>query len=81
VETGIFMLKRHQGAALKARTEATRRSEMALMAVTHNMLIVHTQELFYKAGRESFPGVSRAHNSPASVPGDMSSINDARPDT
>ena len=49
VETGMFMLKRHQGAALGARTEATRRNEMALMAVTQNILIVRTEELSYKA--------------------------------
>jgi hypothetical protein len=54
VETVMFMLKCHQGSALTARTEVTRRSEMALMAVTHNILIVRPEELFYKACQDDF---------------------------
>ena len=53
VETVMFMLKHHQGAALTAHTYQTRRREMGLMAVTHNILILRPIKLFYKAGRES----------------------------
>ena len=48
------MLKHHQGAALTAHSDHTRRREMGLMAVTHNILILRPIKLFYKAGRESF---------------------------
>ena len=49
VETVMFMLKRHQGAALTARTYHTRRREMGLLAITHNIMIVLPEELFYRA--------------------------------
>ena len=49
VETVMFMIKQHQGAALTARTYQTRRREMGLMAITHNIMIVVLEELFYKA--------------------------------
>ncbi len=49
VETVMFMLKHHQGAALTAHTYQTRRREMGLMAVTHNILILRPIKLFYKA--------------------------------
>jgi len=69
VETVMFMLKRHQGAALRALTEATRRSEMALMAVTHNILIVRPEELFYKAEPSLFSARSNRQPGPRRVPG------------
>ncbi|MCH8824617.1 MAG: transposase [Planctomycetes bacterium] len=49
VETVMFMLKQHQGAALTAHTYQTRRREMGLMAVTHNIMIIRSIKLFYKA--------------------------------
>ena len=49
VETVMFMLKQHQGAALTARRYHVRRREMGLMAITHNIMIVRSAELFYKA--------------------------------
>ncbi|MCH8342445.1 MAG: hypothetical protein IH983_00470 [Planctomycetes bacterium] len=56
VETVMFMLKRHQGAALTARTYHTRRREMGLLAITHNIMIVLPEEPFYRAGQEYFEG-------------------------
>ena len=52
VETVMFMLKQHQGAALTAHTYQTRRREMGLMAVTHNIMIIRSIKLFYKASRK-----------------------------
>ncbi len=40
-ETVMFMLKQHQGEALGARTYRTRRREMALRCITHNVMIVY----------------------------------------
>lgn len=40
-ETSFFMIKRHQGPALKARTLWTRHREMGLIALTHNIMIAH----------------------------------------
>ena len=54
VETVMFMLKRHQGAALTARRYHRRRREMGLMAITHNIMIVLSAELFYRAGQVRF---------------------------
>ena len=54
VETVMFMIKQHQGAALTARTYQTRRREMGLMAITHNIMIVLLAELFYRADRTVF---------------------------
>jgi len=45
----MFMLKQHQGDSISSRTDDTRNREMALMAITHNILIVLPKELFYKA--------------------------------
>ncbi len=41
VETVMFMLKNHLGDAVAARTEATWSDELALKAVTHNVMIVY----------------------------------------
>ncbi len=49
VETVMFMLKQHQGAALTAHTYHTRRREIGLMARTHNIMILRFIERFYKA--------------------------------
>jgi len=38
-ETTFFMIKRHQGASLKARKPWSRRRELGLMALTHNIMI------------------------------------------
>ena len=40
-ETVMFMLKQHQGDAVKARKYQTGRREMGLMCVTHNIMIVY----------------------------------------
>ena len=49
VETVMSMIKQHLGSSISARTDGTRHREMALMAITHNILIVLPEELFYKA--------------------------------
>lgn len=54
VETVMFMLKHHQGAALTAHRYHTRRREMGLMAVTHNIMILRPIKLFYKAGQATY---------------------------
>jgi len=54
VETVMFMLKQHQGAALTARRYHNRRREMGLMAITHNIMIVRSTKLFYKANQSRF---------------------------
>ena len=51
VETVMFMLKRHFGSALTSRKYQTRRREMNLRAVTHNLMILLPAELFYRAGQ------------------------------
>lgn len=58
VETVFSMIKQHQGAALTARMYHTRRREMALMAITHNITIVLPAELFYRAFLTPFPAFS-----------------------
>ena len=40
-QTVFFMLKRHHGSALTARTEPTQKREMKLRCVTHNVMIVY----------------------------------------
>ena len=50
IETVMFMLKSRQGAELTARSDTTRHHEMGLIAVAHNLLIVLTIKLFYRAG-------------------------------
>ena len=54
IETVMFMLKSRLGAALTARTDATRSNEMGIMAVTHNLMIVLLEKLFYKASPTPF---------------------------
>ncbi len=54
VETVLYMLKARQGSELTARHDVTRAHEMGLMAVTHNILIVLFDKLFYKAGGTLF---------------------------
>ena len=45
----VALAKHHQGSALTAHTYHTRRREMGLMAVTHNIMILRPIKLFYKA--------------------------------
>lgn len=46
IETVMFMLKHHQGSALTAHSYQSRRREMGLMAVTHNILILRPIQAF-----------------------------------
>jgi len=45
-ETVMYMLKQHQGEALTARKYHTRRREMALRCVTHNIMILYVTRAF-----------------------------------
>ncbi len=56
VETVMRMIKARQGESLAARSDATRRDELGLMAVTHNvMILLWTKfELFYRASPTPF---------------------------
>jgi len=55
VETVFSMIKRNLGDALGGRTEETRNSEMLLMTITHNLMILLFvfKELFYRATIEN----------------------------
>ena len=55
VETVMYMLKQQLGVSISARTDGTRQREMALIAITHNNMIVLPEELFYKASTVHFP--------------------------
>ena len=61
VETVMSMLKQHLGSTISARTDGTRQREMALMAITHNIMIVLPEELFYRARQERFQMVPKTH--------------------
>ncbi len=39
----MFMLKRHQGVSLTERKYQTRRREMGLMELTHNVMIAYVR--------------------------------------
>jgi len=58
VETVMYMLKQHQGDALTARKYQTRRREMGLMCVTHNIMIVYAPRGFLQ-GRSDPNGPHR----------------------
>ncbi len=53
-ETVTFMLKQHTGKALTARTYHTRRRELALRCVTHNVRIVYGEKGFLQATPNAF---------------------------
>src|SRR5690606_5758654 len=48
-ETVMYMIKQHQGESLTAHRYQSRRREMGLMAVTHNVMIVSPDKRFYNA--------------------------------
>ena len=53
IETVFSMIKRNLGYTVKARVQKNQNSEMFLMAITHNILIIlflFFKELFYRAG-------------------------------
>ncbi len=79
VETVMFMLKQHQGSSLTAHTYHTRRREMGLMAVTHNILILRPIKLFSKASRVLFWEDARYHADSSPVIGSTRSLKVTRP--
>jgi transposase len=55
VETAMSMMKRNLGDCLRGRTYQSRRRDMLLMALTHNIaILLHMvwKEVFYRAGRD-----------------------------
>ena len=57
VESVMRMIKARQGESLTARSDAARRDELGLMAVTHNVVILLyalKYELFYRAHQGAF---------------------------
>jgi len=53
-ETVMFMLKQHQGEALGARNYHTRRRELALRCITHNVMIVYVWGGFLQGIPDTF---------------------------
>lgn len=51
VETVISMIKRRQGAHVRARTYHNQCRELRLLVLTHNVMILVVVELFYRAGQ------------------------------
>ncbi len=50
VETVMSMIKRRQGAHVRARTHHSQRRDLHLMALTHNIMILRYPRVFYRAG-------------------------------
>ena len=61
-ETVMFMLKQHQGEALSARKYHTRRREMALRCITHNVMIVYVWAAFLQGIPDTFSAPRSARN-------------------
>ena len=53
VETVISMLKRRQAAFVRGKSYWSQCRDLRLMALTHNIMILITCTVFYRAGRES----------------------------
>jgi hypothetical protein len=58
VETVMSMLKRRQGAHVRARKFHSQCRDLRLMVLTHNIMIIIWQYLFYRAVLTPFPGPS-----------------------
>jgi hypothetical protein len=58
VETVFSMIKRRLTTATKARSHYAQMRELALIAITHNLLVVWLRYLFYRAGRSPILSVS-----------------------
>jgi hypothetical protein len=54
VETVFSMIKRNLGSSLRGRCYWSQCRDLALLAVTHNVMIAMHVELFYRAGQEPF---------------------------
>ncbi len=63
VETAVSMIKRRPGAVTTGRTYWSRRRDLMLMALTHNIMILWRIEVFYTATparqTRSTPGLPR----------------------
>ena len=54
VETVMSMIKRRQGSYCKGKSYWSRCRELTLMVLTHNIMILWQNELFYRAGQAFF---------------------------
>ena len=54
VETVVSMIKRRQGAHVRARAYHAQCRDLRLMALAHNVMIIVFWQVFYRAGRTSF---------------------------
>jgi hypothetical protein len=59
VETVVSMIKRNLGSATTGRSYWSRRRDLMLMVLTHNIMILWRVEVFYRAGQNYFvlPGI------------------------
>ena len=57
-ETAMFMIKQRQGAALTARKYQTRRREMGLMCVVHNIMIIYVWGGFLQGSNDPFSALN-----------------------
>jgi len=59
VETLMSMIKRRQGSATSGRTHWSRRRDMMLMAITHNIMIARPQRAFLQSIPDTFNSQSK----------------------
>lgn len=57
VETVNSMIKRSMDSALRARTYGSQSREIVLRVLTHNIMILWHNQLFYRAGQTPFPSL------------------------
>lgn len=55
VETVMSMLKRRQGSHVRGRSYWSRCRDLALMVLTHNVMLLVFLRVFYRAGHSTFP--------------------------
>ncbi len=51
----MSMIKRRQGSHVKGRSYWSQQRDLRLMALTHNIMILWHNDLFYKARHKAFP--------------------------
>ena len=65
------MIKRRQGAHVRSRSYHSQCRELRLMAITHNVMILWREEVFYRASQDSLFSAHRVldeMNFPRGVP-------------
>ena len=64
VETVMSMIKRRQSASTSGRTYHSRRRDLLLMVLTHNIMILFRVKVFYRAWPTPFPQTGFPHDHP-----------------